>query len=58
MMLVVQRSDATVRGEGEAKVDINTLGFAGTMAVKNQASLDFLKEQTPIELLKKVAECK
>ena len=51
MMMVAQRKEPTVRGEGDAKIDINTLGFAGTMAVKNEASLTFLKELTPIGVL-------
>ena len=56
LMCIVKRSKGSVKGEGEAIVDINTLGFCGTLAVKNQASLDFVKEQTPIVLLRQVSE--
>jgi ATP adenylyltransferase/5',5'''-P-1,P-4-tetraphosphate phosphorylase II len=55
MMCIVKRSQASVKGDGLAVVDINTLGFCGTLAVKNQASLDFLKQETPIALLRQVA---
>lgn len=61
MVFVVRRSRNTVEGpavEGEAFrpcVDINTLGFAGTIATKNQASFDFLKSIGPIKALEEVA---
>ena len=35
MMFIVERETDTVRGDGDAKIDINTLGFVGTLAVKN-----------------------
>ena len=52
MMVIVKRAAGHVQGPGSAIVDINTLGFCGTLAVKNQASLEFLKETGPIELLR------
>ena len=57
MMFIVSRHCNSVPNpdDSSAVVDINTLGFVGTLAVKNQASLDFLKAQTPIHLLKQVA---
>ena len=55
MMFIVKRECNSVQGPGEAVVDINTLGFVGTLAVKNQASLEFIKTQTPIKLLRQVA---
>jgi len=57
LMFIVKRACNSVQSAdvSEAIVDINTLGFAGTLAVKNQASLDFLKAETPINLLNKVA---
>jgi ATP adenylyltransferase/5',5'''-P-1,P-4-tetraphosphate phosphorylase II len=48
MIFIVLRSKNTVEGPSEGyaikpTIDINTLGFAGTIATKNQESFDFLK---------------
>jgi len=58
MMFIAERTSAEVRGSGEARVDINTLGFAGTLAVKNEASLEMVKQMTPVQLLRAVAAVK
>ena len=56
LMFVVERRESSVIGsEDGQKVDLNTLGFVGTIATKNKQSMDFAKEMTPIELLKSVA---
>jgi sulfate adenylyltransferase (ADP) / ATP adenylyltransferase len=49
-MLIIPRSQ-----ESYQKISVNSLGFAGSLFVKNQASFDLLKELTPIKLLSKVA---
>jgi sulfate adenylyltransferase (ADP) / ATP adenylyltransferase len=49
-MLIVPRSQ-----ESYHKISVNSLGFAGSLFVKNQASFDLLKELTPMKLLSKVA---
>lgn len=44
MWAVVRVKNAVVNEEDEtAKVDINSLGFVGTIAVKNEQSLAFVK---------------
>jgi len=58
MLFVVKREIESVQGTDEdegARIDINTLGFAGTLAVKNQAGLAMIRKQTPVTLLTKVA---
>lgn len=37
------------------RVDINSLGFGGTIAVKNEQSLAFLKSSGALALLREVA---
>ncbi len=54
-MVIVLREKGSVIGDGEAKVDVNTLGFVGTLAVKNEESLQFIRDQTPIAMLEEVA---
>jgi sulfate adenylyltransferase (ADP) / ATP adenylyltransferase len=49
-MLIIPRSQ-----ESYLKISVNSLGFAGSLFVKNQASFDLLKELTPIKLLSEVA---
>mmetsp|Transcript_26021 Transcript_26021/g.32465 ORF Transcript_26021/g.32465 Transcript_26021/m.32465 type:complete len:130 (-) Transcript_26021:46-435(-) len=55
MMLVVRRVKEFAMTSSEQRVDINTLGFVGTLAVKSEASLEALKADSPIDLLKQVA---
>ena len=54
MMLIVKREKEFAMA-GDQRVDINSLGFVGTMAVKTEAGLEALKKESPIELLKQVA---
>ncbi len=55
MMVIVLREKESVIGDGVAKVDINTLGFVGTLAVKNEESLQLIRDKTPISMLEEVA---
>ena len=57
-LLIVLRETDSVKSIENPKVSIsmNSLGFAGTMAVKNQESLEFIKEITPIGLLERLAK--
>lgn len=63
MVFIVLRSKNTVEGPQlnqadpmKPTVDINTLGFAGTIATKNEASFEFLKSLGPIKALEEVAQ--
>lgn len=49
-MLIVPRSQ-----ESFQNISINSLGFAGSLFVRDQASLELLKNITPLKLLTKVA---
>lgn len=49
-MLIIPRIKESSHG-----ISVNSLGFAGSLFVKNQASLELLKELTPIQLLSEVA---
>lgn len=49
-MLVIPRTQESCYG-----ISINSLGFAGSLFVKSQDALKFLKEITPIKLLSQVA---
>ena len=52
-MLVVLRSKEGIKDkEANAGVTVNSLGYAGTFAVKNLESLEFLKRIGPTNLLK------
>ena len=51
MMLVAQRSDEFAMASDQYRIDINALGFAGTLAAKNKESFDAMKVETPISLL-------
>jgi len=53
-LLVVNRQQEALRSEG-ATVGVNCLGFGGTLAVKRQTDLDYLKEVGPLGILKAVA---
>ena len=57
-MLIVLRETDSVKNIENPKVSIsmNSLGFAGTMAVKNHESLEYIKEITPIGLLERLAK--
>ena len=57
-LLIVFRETDSVKNIENPKVSIsmNSLGFAGTMAVKNQESLEYIKELTPIGLLERLAK--
>ena len=52
MMIVPRSRDAF------ESIAINSLGFAGSLFVKNENCLKLLKEQTPLEILKTVAYLK
>ena len=56
MMFIGVRETDAVEGEDGAKVELNTLGFTGTMALKNQQSLELLKEVKPLEVLNLIAK--
>ena len=58
MMFIGLRETDAVEGDGDARVELNTLGFTGTMALKNQASLDLLKQVRPLEILNRIAKKK
>ena len=49
-MLIVPRSQHSF-----ANIPINSLGFAGSLFVRDSNSLEFLKQTTPLKLLEKVA---
>jgi sulfate adenylyltransferase (ADP) / ATP adenylyltransferase len=49
-MLIVPRTK-----ESDRRVNINSLGFAGAMLVRDRQQLEIVKNFTPIELLKNVA---
>lgn len=49
-MLIVPRSQ-----ESFQNISINSLGFAGSLFVRDRTSLELLKELTPLKLLKNVA---
>ncbi|HEY9658324.1 MAG TPA: hypothetical protein V6C65_07725 [Allocoleopsis sp.] len=36
-------------------MSVNSLGFAGTLLVRNQTQLDLLKQLSPLSLLNRVA---
>jgi len=41
---------------GGARITVNSLGFAGTIAVKNLESLDYLKGITPLKVLELISK--
>lgn len=49
-MMIIPRIKESCQG-----ISVNSLGFAGSLFVKNQASLELLKEITPIKLLAEVS---
>ena len=56
MWVVVREKNSVVSVEDpSAKVDINSLGFVGTIAVKNEQSMALLKKRGPLALLREVA---
>ena len=56
MWIVVREKNSVVNKEDSAvKIDINSLGFVGTIAVKNEESFNFLKKVGPLSILKEVA---
>lgn len=50
-ILIVNRSKEAVKEPGVATVGVNCLGFGGTLAVKRQSDLDYLKKMTPLKIL-------
>lgn len=50
MMLVVMRREEGIREDG-ASITVNSLGFAGTFAVKNVEALELLKKLQPTKVL-------
>ena len=63
MVFVVLRQKNSIEGPPSSEecpdrpiIDINTLGFAGTIAAKNQLSYDFLKSFGPVNCLREVAK--
>ena len=56
MWIVVRQKNSVLSDENSAvKIDVNSLGFVGTIAVKNEESFDFLKQVGPLSILKEVA---
>jgi ATP adenylyltransferase len=53
-MIMAMRSCEGFKEDG-VFISMNSLGFAGTMAVKNEESLELLKKKTPIKLLELVS---
>ncbi len=49
-MLIVPRSQEEFQG-----ISVNSLGFAGALLVRNQAQMQILKDQGPMNILKSVA---
>jgi sulfate adenylyltransferase (ADP) / ATP adenylyltransferase len=52
-MLIIPRSQESFQG-----ISVNSLGFAGSLFVKNKAAFDLLKDFSPIKLLSEVAVVK
>jgi|GEM_PF-4358818 len=52
-MMIVPRSRDSFQS-----IAINSLGFAGSLFVKNKTCLELLKKQTPLEILTAVAYSK
>ena len=48
MMFIGIRETDALEGEDGAKVELNTLGYTGTMALKNDKSLQLLKQTKPL----------
>ena len=56
MWVVVREKNSVINAEdASAKVDINSLGFVGTIAVKNEESMALVKSRGPLALLREVA---
>jgi ATP adenylyltransferase/5',5'''-P-1,P-4-tetraphosphate phosphorylase II len=51
---VVNRKLEAVKSEGRT-VGVNCLGFGGTLAVKRESDLEYLKEVTPLKVLHMVS---
>jgi ATP adenylyltransferase/5',5'''-P-1,P-4-tetraphosphate phosphorylase II len=52
LWIVSRVANSVISPENEtAKIDVNSLGFSGTIFVKNQASLDYLKQLGPQSVL-------
>jgi len=63
MIFIVLREKNSVEGPlavekdlPKPTVDINTLGFTGSIAVKDQASLELLKSIGPLKILEEVSK--
>ena len=56
-MWVVVREKNSVQDDNNpnARIDVNSLGFVGTLAVKNEESMNLLKQLGPLEVLRQVA---
>ena len=56
LMWIVKRCQNSVEDlESGSKIDVNSLGFAGTLFVKNEVSLNYLKSFGLINTLRQVA---
>ena len=55
LMWMVMRDKNSVFGDGNARIDVNSMGFAGTLFVKNPESLELLKHKGPAKILQEVA---
>ena len=56
MWIVVREKNSVISTDDTlAKVDINSLGFVGPIAVKNEQSMALVKERGPLALLREVA---
>ena len=56
MMFIGLRETDALEGEDGAAVELNTLGYTGTMALKNDQSLQLLKKTKPLEVLKHISK--
>ncbi len=57
-LLIVMRECEGIKHPENPKININmnSLAFAGTMAVKNEESLEYIREISPIGLLEKISK--
>lgn len=54
LMWVVMRECSSIMDEDKinVRIDVNSLGFVGTLAVKNEESMKFMKKLGPLSVLR------
>jgi len=54
LMWVVMRECSSITDEDDinVRIDVNSLGFVGTLAVKNEESMKFMKKLGPLSVLR------